>query len=373
MLNLMLDLFNHSTEYQSLKKSLNDNVSPILIHGSDVVALKWALQKLAMDLNRNIIVFFEDENKAKVAAEEIDEAIYLPSREMVWFDSFAHSNQVSLERMEALIRLDRTEKGLLFTSINNLAYKYPSRTEWIEQVIELDLDTDIPLDAIQKRLFEFGYERVDIVEAKGQYSLRGGILDVFSPTYETPHRIEFFGDEVDSIRTFDIENQKSIEKLKTLKLFPCSELVLTDELIEHTVDRLKGIRGKIKAQKREKIDEMIEHLETGTYVENIDKYFSLIYEDGQFIYDLCDAPVICIIGNNQTTGRLKQYVEEYGRQFADYLERGEVVSEQYGRIHTFEEIIFGLKRQDLILDELLIKRVDYFEPAQIIKMSSREM
>ncbi|MBE0449408.1 MAG: transcription-repair coupling factor [Clostridia bacterium] len=373
MLNLMLDLFNHSTEYQSLKKSLNDKVSPILIHGSDVVALKWVLQKLAIDLNRNVIVFFEDENKAKVAAEEIDEAIYLPSREMVWFDSFAHSNQVSLERMEALIRLDRTEKALLFTSINNLAYKYPSRAEWIDQSIDLNLETDMPLENVQKRLFEFGYERVDIVEAKGQYSLRGGILDVFSPTYETPHRIEFFGDEVDSIRNFDIENQKSIEKLNALKLFPCSELVLSDTLIKKTVERLITIRGKIKAQKREKIDEMIERLETATYVENIDKYFSLIYDKGDFIYDLCDAPVVCIIGNNQTTGRLKQYVDEYSRQFADYLERGEVVPEQYGRIHTLDEIISGLKNQDLILDELLIKRVDYFEPSQIIKMSSREM
>ena len=373
MTNILLNLFEHSVEYKSLQKAVMEDISPVLVHGSDISVMKWVFKKLSVDLNRQVIVCFEDDQKAKLASEEVEDAIYLPSREIVWFDAYAHSHQVSLDRIEALLKMRHSNEGVLFTSINNLAYKYPEQKNWLKDTIYLDMQTSMSLERLTFFLFEFGYERVDIVESKGQYSLRGGILDVFSPLYETPHRIEFFGDEVDSIRTFDIESQKSIDKLSEVNLYTAAEIILSEEQIEKTVVRLKSIRNKIKSGKRSKVDEIIEQLETGTYAENIDKYFSLIYENGQFLGDVFNNPLVCIVSNNQTINRLRQFSQDYSRQFSDYLEREEVVSEQFGRIFNPEELINRLKSGNLVLDELLIKRVEAFEPAQIIKMTSREM
>lgn len=373
MEKLLLDVFEHSVEYKNLKSSLSEGISPILIHGSDASVMKWVLQKLSLELKRKVIVIFEDEHKAKMAAESMDEGLYLPCPEMVWFDSFAHSKQIAIERIESLLRMTSEKHHILFTSVQNIAYKYPRKNQWLEKRLTLTLETELPLELLVKKLFEFGYERVEIVESKGQYSLRGGILDVFSPTYDTPYRIEFFGDEVDSIRSFDIESQTSVDKFSHFDIFPCQEMVLSEKVIQQGIEGLKAIKSKVKTQKSDKINQMVETLSEGTYVDGIDKFFTFFYSDYETLVELCDSPIVCIIGNNASMSRLNQYIEEYSRQFADYLTRGEVVAEQYGRIYDFEQVLHHLNHQTLILDELLIKKVAYFNPEQIVKMSTREM
>ncbi|MBM7561899.1 transcription-repair coupling factor [Fusibacter tunisiensis] len=369
----VLRLFQQSTEYETIYKAIEEHISPVLIHGSDFSAMKWVFHKLAKDFNRRVILCFEDDHKAKLASEDVLDAIYLPSREMVWFDAYAHSHQVSLARMEALLEMNQKENGVLYTAIHNLAYKYSSQDNWLNASIHMTMETVCSVETFVGDLFEFGYERVDIVESKGQYSVRGGIVDVFSPMCELPHRIEFFGDEVDSIRTFELASQKSIDKVQEASFYPVLEFLLTSTTVENTIQRLKGIQSRLKSDKQDKIDEIIEQFETRTYAENSDKYFSLIDPEGRFLADVLDNPIICLVSNNQTLTRLDQFSQDYSRQFTDYLERGEVVSEQFGRVFTFEEVLSFLKKRDVLLNELLMKRTAYFEPQQIIKMMSREM
>ena len=373
MQKLLLNVFDHSVEFNNLKQSILEGVSPILIHGSDAAVLKWALQKIAFETNRQVIICFEDDFKAKRAHEQISESIYLPAPEMVWFDAYAHSKQTAIERMEALLSMRETEKPIVFTSVQNLSYKYPEHGNWFGKEITLSLDTAMPLEALKKSLFALGYERVEIVESKGQYSLRGGILDVFSPMYSVPHRIEFFGDDVDSIRSFDIETQQSIEKMDSVRIYPCQELVLDEALIGRAVDQLTSMLSRVKTEKRSKIERMIEALKEQNFVDGLDKYFSFFYEKFDSLIGLGNRPIVCLISAKSSLNRLKQYTDEYTRQFSDYLERGEVISEQYGRIFSFEEVIVDLSKQTLLLDELLIKKVDHFNPEQILKMSAREM
>ena len=89
--------------------------------------------------------------------------------------------------------------------------------------------SEVNLKEISKILVECGYERVEMVEGKGEFSLRGGILDVFPTCSTYPYRIELFGDEIESIRTFNTESQRSIEKVKKLDIFPAKEIIISEE------------------------------------------------------------------------------------------------------------------------------------------------
>jgi len=373
MFELLLNLFEHSVEVQTLSKSIKERISPILVHGSDHQVMKWIAQRLSNTESRSALLFFEDEHKAKLAAEEIEDAVFLPSREIIWFDSYAHSNQVAIERVEALIQATEKKNAIIVTSVNNMLYRYPHRTQVIGKKLEFDMNTELPLQKLQETLYAFGYERVEIVESKGQYSIRGGILDIFSTMYDSPFRIEFFGDEVDSIREFDIESQKSLNKYERFTIYPCRELIIESAQIKKAIDRLGLLKSKYKSPKREKIEEMIEHLVEGVFVDGIDKYFPLFFERSSTLLDYFDEPLVFIMGNNQCVSRMVQYNEEYKRQFADYLERGEVIAEQFDRIYDFESIKSELSLHQVILSELLMKHTDGFEPHQIIKLSSREM
>lgn len=373
MFDLLLNLFKHSVEVQTLNKSIEENISPILIHGSDQQVVKWVAQSVAKTQKRATILFFEDEHKAKIAAEEIEEAVYLPGRELIWFDSYAHSNQVALERVEAILQATQMAVPLVFTSINNLLYRYPRKKLIADKMIKLDLNSEISLAELQKTLYNYGYERVEIVESKGQYSIRGGILDVFSTMYDVPYRIEFFGDEVDSIRDFDIETQKSLNKFERFDIYPTRELVLDEALITKAIQKLTASKGKYKSDKREKIEAIVEHLSENIFVDGIDKYFPLFYDQTDTLLDYFENPIVYIMGNNQCVSRMGQFIADYRRQFTDYLERGEVIAEQYHRIYDFDEIKTELSMRQVILTELLIKHTEGFEPSQIIKLSSREM
>ena len=373
MTNLLLNLFSQSVEVKAIQKSMGDGVNPILVHGTEPHVMKWIAQSLTHTEKKTTLVFFEDEHKAKLAAEEVEEAIFLPSREIIWFDAFAHSNQVNIDRVEALIQASKSDSALLFASVTNLSYRYAPKQSIMDRSIKLNMSVQMSLEVLQNSLYAFGYERVEIVENKGQYSIRGGILDIFSPLYDSPYRIEFFGDEVDSIRNFDIESQKSLQKFEAFEIYPCREFVIDDEVMDRGISVLTELRGKYKAEKRQRIDEMIEHLKERIFVDGIDKYMPILFTKSASLLDYFENPIVFLLGNNQCVSRVSQYFEEYKRQFADYLERGEVIPEQFDRIYDFESVRKALLEHQLILSELLMKHTDGFSPAQIIKLSSREM
>jgi len=369
----MCHLFEYSKEVIEIEKSISEGINPILVHGTDIFVMQWIAKRLKERLSRDVLILFEDEQKARVAQDQMPETQFLSSREMIWFDSLAHSHQLSYDRIETLLELGNEENHIVYASVNNLAYKYPPRQMLINQKIIIDMTMTLSLERLRKLLFEFGYTRVEIVESKGQYSIRGGIVDIFSTCSDDPYRVEFFGDEVDSIRSFDIESQKSIDKYKAIEIFPCTEFPLNDDQYLRAIGALKALRQKHRSHKREKIEAMIEQLEERLQTDGIDRYYAFIYEQSEHLLDYLKAPIVLLMGNNQTLLRLKQYGDAYKQQFSDYLERGEVVAEQYGRVFEYDEILHKLSKCQLLITEMLIKKLEYFEPEQIIKLSSRSL
>lgn len=185
------------------------------------------------------IIAFTSEEKAKKAYEEyrfLDENVYLyPARDLLFYHADIKGKYLVKQRMEvvrAILEakeaedLDEVGNGItVITTVDAFLDGMPSLAEIAKRRVHIDGSGSLDFTELQKKLTAMGYEREVQIEGPGQFAVRGGILDVFPLTEEQPVRIELWGDEVDSIRTFDVESQRSVEKLEEINLYPAAEFL----------------------------------------------------------------------------------------------------------------------------------------------------
>ncbi|TGL58308.1 transcription-repair coupling factor [Leptospira sarikeiensis] len=165
-----------------------------------------------------------------------DSVCYLPGQEVLPYEYLRYPQEMKRERIQALARILSGEKVLVFTSVSGFLKTLPEASALKERSLTVKLNQEIEPDNLMRELVRLGYHRVDMCEAFGEFSLKGGILDVFSSFSSDPIRIDFFGDEVESIRTFDPETQRSLENLQEAFLLPADEFILTDKQKEQYRD-----------------------------------------------------------------------------------------------------------------------------------------
>lgn len=164
---------------------------------------------------------------------------YYPAKDVMFYSADIHGNTIVKDRMQVLKKLCRHEPCTVVMTVN-AAMDCVLPLEYMKQnVVVLKTGEETDLTALLAKLAALGYERCGQVEAQGQFAVRGGILDVFSLTEEAPVRIEFWGDEIDAIRSFDVQSQRSIENLDELFLYPASELVLDEAAIAGGIAKIE--------------------------------------------------------------------------------------------------------------------------------------
>ena len=139
------------------------------------------------------------------------------------FQADIHGNLLIRQRMQAVKALLEQEEVTVVTSVDGCMDFLMPLAHIREQLLSIQNDSVIEIDALKLRLVELGYERVGQVELPGQFSIRGGIVDIYCLTEENPWRIELWGDEVDSIRSFDAQSQRSLENLEEIRIYPAAE------------------------------------------------------------------------------------------------------------------------------------------------------
>ena len=192
--------------------------------------------------------------KAKEIFEEYkfyDRNVMLyPAKELIFFQADIHGNQLVKERVKTMRRLLERKP---VTIVTTYAALMAPMALWDKDrdVIEIEKGGSLGENELAERLVSFGYEKNYQVEGPGQFSIRGGIVDIFDLTEENPYRIELWGDEVESIRSFDILSQRSIEKLESISVFPATEFVLDEERIEKGLKKLEKEAAKQEKKFRE--------------------------------------------------------------------------------------------------------------------------
>ncbi len=185
------------------------------------------------DGKRNHIIVTFNEQKAKELYEEYrffdPEVVYYPAKDVLFYQSDIRGNVLTAERIRALKAIHEQERVTLITTFDALMNTQPAPERLWQSVLKLAPGDEIKLEEVIAQLVDMGYEREYQAESMGQFACRGGILDIFPLTEENPIRIEMWGDEIDTIRTFDTESQKSIEPIEEIHIYPASELPLGEE------------------------------------------------------------------------------------------------------------------------------------------------
>ena len=173
------------------------------------------------------LIIAEDDIKAKALYEDYrfydDKTQFYPAKDLIFYQADIHSNLLVTRRMKVIKSLLEDKDITVVTSIAGCMDNIMPAAQINKRIMELKKDESVSLEQLTKDLVSNGYERTAQVEASGHFSVRGGIIDVFSITEQNPWRIELWGDEIDSIRSFDVESQRSVEELEEIRIYPASE------------------------------------------------------------------------------------------------------------------------------------------------------
>nr|WP_238473858.1 transcription-repair coupling factor [Paenisporosarcina cavernae] len=313
------------------------------------------------ELQQPMLVVTANLLQAQKMAEDLQKIANLPvyiypAEELIAADLSISSPELRAERIEALDFLARQEAGIIVSPIAGLRRRLPTLEEWNRHRLILSVGEDLPDFDWTDTLISMGYKRQGMVTTPGEFSMRGGIIDIF-PIYEAyPYRMELFDTEIDSIRAFSAEDQRSLHKVENLTLLPATEFFWTEEKRQAIANRLekqltktykKVKKEEVKAKLSENIQADIEALRTGRDAAHLQRYASLLDEQTTFLGDYFSSTGIVIFDE---IGRIQETVESLEKEEQDWvidlLEEGKIVHDIQLSL-SWKEIIHQLPERKL--------------------------
>ncbi len=286
-------------------------------------------------------------NRAKRLAVDLSffssHKIYvLPAEEETFIQYEAKNNDDLLERMKILKAAASGEECIVIAPVTGAVKKLPPKSVFAENMMRIELGQDIETDVIKEKLSVMGYERVHMIEGRGEYSIRGGILDIFTPDSEDPYRVELFDTEVDSIRTFDIDSQRSIENMDSVTICQCSQIVRDKAVFERAAENIRDAYGRyirdLEKKKpgsemiydlRQREHQLIEYTENMINLQYMEKFIGYFYDETMYIWEYMDDPDIFIDDPSRITETMEVYEKERADDIASILEAGRGIGEDF--------------------------------------------
>lgn len=366
-----------SIEYQSLIQSVNEGHNPIYITGLELSAAALVADAYCTENKGTNIIITPTEHEAKRIVNDLEvvssNIFHLPIKEVVFFHSFAHSNEILHERLRIMHHLISGKAMTLVASIESLSNRQIDKKVFLKNYIPLKIGEEHNLEELLGTFLRLGYERVEKVEVKGTFSLRGGILDYYPPQIEEPIRIEFFDDEVDSIRTFDPVKQTSIERIEQTIICPAKEILLyNDERF------IKSIQTEIKKRELadelgEEIHQLLENVQSYGYSEKLELFIDYFEKEKNSLLDYMPSEsTIIMVNPNRIAESSDAFQRGIDEKFIDYFERGKLLKKEGNSTVPFKKTIEKTKTHKLLLMDHLQKRVVGYQPQQIIGMKTLE-
>ena len=219
-------------EYMDTKEDLCRGRGPVSVSGGTDSQKVHQMAELGRDFPLTVVIAPNDARARDIYDDYrcFDREVFLyPARDLLFYSADVQGSLLTRQRMTVLKQLLEEGRGIIVTTVDACMDHLMPLSALADSVISLEEGQELSLDELKERLVYLGYERCGQVETAGQFCVRGGILDIFPLTEENPVRIELWGDEIDSIRSFDAESQRSVERLERVRLYPARELVLSPE------------------------------------------------------------------------------------------------------------------------------------------------
>ena len=390
MQNMFIDPLKNLASYEKLIKDIDKNLSPIYTHGIIDENIGHMMYGLNQHMDKQILIITYDEGKAKRIYKDIknfnDNIVELfPTREILFYKVDAISSERTNERLKVLSRLMLGEKIIVVAHIESILNKLMNPSLFKDHVININLGEKVELNKLVEKLISCGYERESMVEGIGQFSIRGGIIDIFSPNNESPYRIELFDDEVDSIRTFDIGTQRSLEIIQSVSISPVKEILVLENYRDDIIKKMKDDleRGttnlkecsRIRKNMEEKFGSFIEELNEKLHISNIDMITPYIPKEylSNILGYFKDNSVVFIDEPKRIVEKVEGIKSDFLLKYSDVLEAGEVLPCHERINYEYIDVIDDIKRKICIANTALLKHNPIFSPKSIVTFSTKSM
>ena len=340
--------------------------------------------------DQSIIIVSTDVRAKRLASDlsffvQDKEILTLPGEEQFLLRYAAKNQDQMITRLRALKALRTGQPVVIIAPVSAAVKKIAPHSYFEKSSFRVQLGEEIELEAVKRRLVELGYERMEIVDARGQFSVRGGILDIYTPDGNAPYRIELFGSEVDSIRTFDIDSQRSLENLQFAEIYPAEQMLSEREIFTEAEAKIRKAYSRA-AQKAatgsealaeklrvtgEELCEYVAHVSNQQLLENYIHYF---YDHTEYLWDYLDGGCVMVDDPDRIEETLQLRTEELREDFKVMLERGQVIAEDAAVISDQTDFRKVYDRSDTVVFTPFPKRIAGAETFdQVYNLQSRQV
>lgn len=349
-MNDIVKILPNFKKFNDYISNVKDNTSPIMLSGltdSGKVHFAYSTYFYA---EKPICIITYNELQAKKIIRNLEyfenNINYFPKKEILAYDYLAESKDITYSRIACLNEIHKKQAKIIVTTIEAVSQKIIPEDVLYKNILELKIGDVINLEEIKQKLVLLGYERQDVVENKSEFSVRGGIIDV-AISEKHGIRIELWGDEIDSIRTFDINTQRSLEKRENIKIYPAHEFLL-DKPLEEVAKDIQDQRDK---------EEILE----GNFTNKIDKYWNKFYNDpdNTFIDYIKDNYIIFIDEVSKIKARSENVIKDTKLLMQNLVEKKRYIPELLEKIEDYIEFLDRIKSiQTIYLENKDIGFVD---------------
>ena len=385
----MIELLRKTENYQTLVALLKDGKKLPWLRGLANASTAYLLATLIDDFpNKSFLIILPSQREAEQVLEEICTYTAYPALEAtqildvqskmnlfpIWhrkiFDGIAPPKEIVADRIRCLEHLLYKERSIIVTSSQAMLYRLPPRQRFAEACCGLNLGDEIDPDEVAAMLIRGGYQNVELVEVKGEFARRGDILDVYPLTADTPIRVEFFGDEIDTIRSFDPISQRSTEPIESVTLTPLREVLSTDVSVDYWQTQADAlIQEHATPQLRAAVREVTQSLteaassqyrlreESGigvpSYMDGIEGFLPMLVPETELLTDyLPDDTIVCIIEPQWQKREIAQMHERMQELYQKKLEESNLMVPPDKLLVTFETLRTELEKYSVISSSL---------------------
>ncbi|MFD1773643.1 transcription-repair coupling factor [Paenibacillus rhizophilus] len=387
MLEGLIEAFSKDSDFQSVTRGVAAGMKEQLISGLSGSARQIMLAALHQETSRPLLIITHNMFSAQKIADDLQEALspdrvlLYPANELVAAETAVSSPETVAQRIEVLNKCSRGFRGIVVAPYSGVRRLLPDPQAMASAQITISQDGSVQLESFLGTMIEMGYERVERVENRGELSVRGGILDFYPMNTELAYRVELFDEDVDSIRTFDPADQRSIDKVRSVTITPAKEIIASRAQLEAAADKAsvmlerqleKTADRQAKIRLREEIGRELEHLREGTYFSEIYKYISLLYPEQSHLYDYMERDTLLVLDEParllETSKQLERDESEWNLHL---LQNGKTLPDLHLSVDS-DTVIYRRPFQSLFMS-IFLRQVPHVQPQNILGFISRGM
>ena len=365
-MNTLLAPLRELGEYEEIIRALDKKSGKVSISGCVDSQKLHVIFGMDKDYDVKLIVTYSD-IKARELLEDCRlycrDSYFYPAKDLIFYQADVHGNQLAKERIGVQRRILEGKPVVIVTTFAALMAHQLPLSVIEDNIIYIDRDSIIEEQALSRKLVAMGYEKNYQVEAPGQFSIRGGIVDIFDLTSENPVRIELWGDTVESMRTFDVLSQRSIEEnITQVSIYPAAELILPQSVLDEGFYKIekdckaqtKHFREQTKPEEAHRLETTVADLkEQVTQFQslvNLDSYINYFYEDTMSFIDLFQNRRCCVYLDEPL--RIEEHARavelEFRESMTNRVQKGYILPKQMEVLSSVQEILAKLEEARIL-------------------------